>query len=61
MVYDLGAVGKESMIRLLAKRAVDAAGMGVEIARWLRGSKRVKGEEYFHRTFTNRSYFAATS
>ena len=35
MVYDLGAVGKEPMTRLLAHRAVDAAGLGVEIARRL--------------------------
>ncbi len=33
VVYDLGAVGKEPMVRLLAHRAVDAAGMGVEIGR----------------------------
>ena len=33
VVYDLGAVGKEPMIRLLAHRAVDVAGLGVEIAR----------------------------
>jgi len=33
VVYDLGAVGKEPMIRLLAHRAVDAAGVGVEIGR----------------------------
>jgi len=32
VVYDLGAVGKEPMVRLLAHRAVDAAGLGVEIA-----------------------------
>ncbi|MCD4840748.1 MAG: hypothetical protein K8R08_01865 [Methanosarcinales archaeon] len=32
VVYDLGAVGKEPMVRLLAHWAVDAAGMGVEIA-----------------------------
>ena len=32
VVYDLGAVGKEPMVRLLAHRAVDAAKMGVEIA-----------------------------
>ena len=32
VVYDLGAVGKEPMIRLLAHRAVDAAGLAVEIA-----------------------------
>ena len=37
VVHDLGAVGKEPMIRLLADRTVDAAGMGVEIAGW--GSK----------------------
>jgi hypothetical protein len=36
MVYDLGAVGKEPIVRLLAHRAVDAAGMGVEIGRRLR-------------------------
>ena len=36
VVYDLGAVGKEPMIRLLAHRAVDAAEIGVEIARRLR-------------------------
>jgi len=35
VVYDLGAVGKEPMVRLLAHRAVDAAGLGVEIARRL--------------------------
>ena len=35
VVYDLGAVGKEPMIRVLAHRAVDAAGLGVEIARGL--------------------------
>jgi hydroxymethylpyrimidine kinase/phosphomethylpyrimidine kinase len=35
VVYDLGAVGKEPMVRLLAHRAVDAAGLGVEIARGL--------------------------
>ena len=35
VVYDLGAVGKESMVRLLAHRAVDAAGVGVEIGRRL--------------------------
>ena len=32
VVYDLGAVGKEPMIRLLARRAMDAVGVGVEIA-----------------------------
>ena len=37
VVYDPGAVGKEPMIRLLAHRAVDAAGVGVEIARRLGG------------------------
>lgn len=31
VVYDLGAVGKEPMVRLLAHRAVDAAGIAVEI------------------------------
>ena len=31
MVYDLGAVGNEPMVRLLAHRAVDAARMAVEI------------------------------
>ncbi|MCD4815055.1 MAG: hypothetical protein K8R06_01495, partial [Methanosarcinales archaeon] len=36
VVYDLGAVGKEPMVRLLAHRAVDVAGMGVEIGRRLR-------------------------
>jgi len=36
VVYDLGAVGKEPMVRLLAHRAVDAAGMGVEIGERLR-------------------------
>ena len=35
VVYDLGAVGKEPMVRLLAHRAVDAAGLGVEIGRRL--------------------------
>ena len=35
VVYDLDAVGKEPMIRLLAHRYVDAAGLGVEIARRL--------------------------
>ncbi|MCD4744665.1 MAG: hypothetical protein K8R58_00020, partial [Bacteroidales bacterium] len=29
VVYNLGAVGKEPMVRLLAHRAVDAAGRGV--------------------------------
>ena len=33
VVYDMGAVGKELMIRLLAHRAVDVAEMGVEIGR----------------------------
>ncbi|MBC2698613.1 MAG: hypothetical protein HF976_04375 [ANME-2 cluster archaeon] len=33
VVYDLGAVVKEPMVRLLAHRAVDAAEMGVEIGR----------------------------
>ncbi len=33
VVYDLGVVDKEPMIRLLAQRAVDAAGLAVEIAR----------------------------
>jgi len=32
VVYDLGAAGKEPMVRVLAHRAVDAAGVGVEIA-----------------------------
>ena len=32
VVNDLGAVGKEPMVRLLAHRGVDAAGMAVEIA-----------------------------
>jgi len=36
VVYDLGAVCKEPMVRLLAHRAVDGAGMGVKIARRLR-------------------------
>ena len=35
VVYDLGAVGKEPMIRLLAHRYVDAAGLAVGIARRL--------------------------
>ncbi|MCL7412209.1 MAG: bifunctional hydroxymethylpyrimidine kinase/phosphomethylpyrimidine kinase [ANME-2 cluster archaeon] len=35
VVYDLGAVGKEPMVRLLAHRAVDVAGLGIEIARGL--------------------------
>ena len=35
VVYDLDAVGKEPMIRLRAHRAVDAAGLAVEIARRL--------------------------
>ena len=34
-VYDLGAVGKESMIRLLAHQAVDAVEMGVKIGKRL--------------------------
>lgn len=34
-VYDMGAVGKEPMVRLLAHRAVDAAGLGVDISREL--------------------------
>ena len=33
VVYDLGTVGEEPMIRLLAHRAVDAAEVAVEIAR----------------------------
>ncbi len=33
VVYDLGTVGKEPMVRLLAPRAVDAAWVGVEIGR----------------------------
>ena len=33
VVYDLGAVGKEPIIRLLAHRAVYAAEMAVEIGR----------------------------
>ena len=37
VVFDKGAVGKEPMIRVLAHRAVDAAGLGVEIARGLGG------------------------
>jgi len=36
VVYDLGAVGKEPMVRLLAHRAVDAAGLGAKIGRKLR-------------------------
>jgi len=32
VVYDLGAAGKEPMVRLLAHRAVDVAGLAVEIA-----------------------------
>ena len=35
VVYDLGAAGKESMIRLLAHQAVDAAEMGVKIGKRL--------------------------
>ena len=35
VVYDLGAMGKEPIVRLLAHRAVDAAGLNVEIARWM--------------------------
>ncbi|MCL7474876.1 MAG: bifunctional hydroxymethylpyrimidine kinase/phosphomethylpyrimidine kinase [Methanosarcinales archaeon] len=35
VVFDLGAVGKEPMVRLLAHRAVDAAGRALEIARRL--------------------------
>ena len=30
VVYDLGAVGKEPMVRLLAHRAVGVAGLGEE-------------------------------
>ena len=37
VVFDKGAVGKEPMIRVLAHRAVDAAGMAVEIAKGLGG------------------------
>jgi len=33
VVYKLGAVGKGPMIRLLTHRAVDAAGLTVEIGR----------------------------
>ena len=35
VMHDLGAVGKEPMIRLRTHRAVDAAGLAVEIARRL--------------------------
>lgn len=35
VVYDLGAVGKEPMIRVLAHRAVDAVGVAVEIGKRL--------------------------
>jgi hydroxymethylpyrimidine/phosphomethylpyrimidine kinase len=35
VVFDKGAVGKEPMVRLLVHRAVDAAGLAVEIARGL--------------------------
>ena len=35
VVFDKGAVGKEPMVRLLAHRAVDAAGRALEIARGL--------------------------
>ncbi|MCL7415944.1 MAG: bifunctional hydroxymethylpyrimidine kinase/phosphomethylpyrimidine kinase [ANME-2 cluster archaeon] len=39
VVYDLGAVGKEPMVRLLGHRAVDAAQRAVEIARKMGGGK----------------------
>jgi len=35
VAYDLGAVGKEPLVRQVAHRVVDAAGLGVEIARGL--------------------------
>jgi len=41
VVFDLGGVGKEPMIRIISHRAVDAAQMAVMVARELVGLKKV--------------------